>query len=167
VWARNTHATAAILCILAALSLLSNEWRWRQHLPTKPFDTNVAAFLRKRGEPDAMLLARPDEFIPQARTGHPVLVEVATPSLISYMPELGPAIQQTYTDLYGIRFDTRHDPSRPSWQTLWQQRSAADWTRLAHTYGFHYVIAPADIPLNLPPLLEDPADTLYGIPKTQ
>ena len=161
---RAQAVAGTVICLLACLSLLGNEWRWRTHLPVSPFDRSVTRELAKRSEPYAMLVAAPDEFILQARTGHPVLVETATPSLISYMPSLAPAIQQIYQDLYGIRFDLPPDPAAPTWQQIWAERSQAQWQALGSKYGFRYIIAPATPSIDLPPVIQDRATSLYELP---
>jgi len=156
---------AILWCGAAGLgiALIANEARWRTNLPVSDFDRRVTAILDERGDPDALVVARPDEFLLQARTGHPVFVETATASLISYMPDLGPAIQQMYHDVYGIRFDTADSPEI-HWARLWQERTKAEWRALGQHYGFRYAIAPAGCVLDLPRLDGDDNNTLYAVP---
>ncbi len=152
-------ATAA--CAVLAALLLVSEVRAREHLPRSAFDAEVAATLADRGQPDALLLAHPYEFLLQVRTGHPVLVETATASLMSYLPELGPGIQQTYLDLYGIRFDQPPTAGRNAWKSLWQQRTKHEWNTLAERYQFDYVVAPAPLVLDLDRVATGDSAALY------
>lgn len=155
----------AALGLVAAAALVAHQYRYRQELPTPDFSVRVAAYLAEQGQPRAMLATPPEDLLRQAHTGHPVLAEVATPSLISYKQEIGPAIAQLYADLYSIHFSL---PVRetPSWESLWQTRSAQEWHQLAETYGFAYVIAPINLPLNLQPVLADTATALYAVTTT-
>ncbi len=155
----------AAVCFAACLALLGHQWRWREHMPLSAFDRRVAEHLRDQGEGQAMLLACPDEFILQARTGHPVLVETATPSLISYMPALGPVIQKIYHDIYGIRFDLPAPEHAETWEELWAARTRSQWQTLAQRYRFRYLIAPAAMALDLPTVFEQDATALYRIPE--
>lgn len=158
------HAIATLLCVVLAVVLLYGEARTRRHLPKSEFDKQITETLRQRGDTKAMLAARPNEFLLQARTGHPVLVEAATASLMSYLPSLGPCIQKIYVDIYGIRFDTPPEPTvggTAPWLLLWQERPRAKWLALAEDYGFSYVVAPPAITLDLPLILDDTGGRLY------
>lgn len=153
-----------VLGATAALAVLLNydQFMSREQLPRSEFDQKVAEYLGERGERDAVLLAHPSEFLLQARVGNPVLVETQTASLMSYLPELGPWIQQTYMDLYGIRFDQPPPADVDAlWRAVWAVRPAQDWAALAQDYGIGYVIAPASVPLDLEPVLTGAEKTLY------
>lgn len=147
------RATAAACVLLVALTLFGQA-AGRNPLPRSDFDHEVTAVLAERGDAAAMLVAQPDEFLLQARTGHPVLVEAATASLMSYLPEIGPTINQMYDDIYGIRFD---QPAATPWRDLWAAREADTWHRLARHYGFHYVITYDRLELDLPLVLKTPS----------
>jgi hypothetical protein len=142
--------------------MLYHQWICRESLPKGTFTERVSTYLAEADQPDAMLLARPDEYMLQARTGHPVLVEAATPSLISYIPKLGPAIEKTYEDIYGMRFQKAGETKIP-WSNLWRERSREEWESLGTRYGFDYVIAGRGTELNLDALLADEHLTLYAV----
>lgn len=154
---------APIVGLLVAALLLGHQGRYRRWLPTPEFDQQVAAYLAEQGEAGAMLVVPPEDSLRQAHTGHPVLAEVATPSLISYQPEIGPAIAQIYRDIYAIRF-ALSESETPSWETVWKRRPTIGWQVLGNRYGFRYVIAPADLPLDLSRMLADESSALYAIP---
>jgi len=154
---------ASVVCLLVTALLLGHQGRYRQWLPIPEFDRQVAAHLAERGESGAMLVVPPEDSLRQAHTGHPVLAEVATPSLISYRPEIGPAIARIYADIYAIRFVLPPAES-PSWETVWKRRPTIGWQMLGTRYGFRYVIAPADLPLHLSRVLADESNVLYKIP---
>ena len=61
---------------------------------------------------------------------------------------------------YGVRFDRPPNPTE-SWETRWAARQRADWQALADTYGFHYVVAPEALGLDLPVVLEHQGEALY------
>ena len=134
------------------------QYTQRNPLPLTPLDRILLVQPDKTG----MVVARPDEFLLQAKTGHPVLVETATASLMSYMPSLAPVIQQLYSDVYGIRFDTSSSAS-DKWLQVWQIRSRSEWRTLAQKYGFRYVIAPFGIMLDLPEIATTENGILYGV----
>lgn len=162
--ARFVHSRLLIaLCLIVAALLLQHQWRYRQSLPNSDFHERVTAYLAGHDAGDAMLLARPDEYMLQARTGHPVLVEAATPSLISYLPTVAPVIEQTYQDIYGISFKLREEGgASPSWEVVWKERTDAQWRDLAQRYQFQYVIAAKHLDINLDEVLADEYQALYA-----
>lgn len=153
-------AAAVGVVLLAMATLLAHQAHFRQTLPSSAFEQHAAAYLGENAPPGAMLAGPPDSILLQARTGHPVLAEAATPSLLSYAPALGPSIENLWHDLYGVRFVLPGATAVP-WQDLWRNRTAAQWRALAEHYGFAYVAAPADTPLQLPVAVRDSAGVLY------
>ncbi len=133
-------------------------------LPVSAFESRIAAQLDTTETP--LLLASPDNILLQAKTGIPVLAEAATPSLISYLPEIGPAIDTLYRDLYGYGFtrDDQKDAFPLARDILWQGRSTEEWRTLAQRYGFTHVITPASWSLNLDRLLAEEDYALYAVP---
>lgn len=156
--------TAALLGAALLLAIMETR-RGIPHLPTPGFAQDVAAYLKAQGEPDAMVAARPDETLLQAYTGHPVLVEMATPSLMSYMPALGPSINMIYARVYGIQFAfLEAGAGQPApWTETWRQRRRDEWRTLSETYGFRYVAAAAGLELDLPKALQSGGFTLYAV----
>lgn len=151
----------ALACVAIALACAALQPH--QTLPRTPFELRVASVLRQRNREDAMLAVPPDSYTAQARTGHPVLAEAVTPSLISYMPGLAPAINRLWRGLYGVPLEQPPPGAPPpaSWETVWRQRPAEDWRALARRYEFDYVVAPERVPLRLPLVLEDGGMALY------
>jgi hypothetical protein len=113
------------------------------------------------------LLAPPDNLLLQATTNHPVLADVATPSLISYVPAIGPSIESMYRDIYGITFQLPHPgvsgESLVPWQRHWRERDYATWYELSGRYEFTFVLAPVDLPLQLTEILADESYALYAV----
>jgi hypothetical protein len=66
-------------------------------------------------------------------------------------------------DLYGIDFRTPAEASS-LWRELWADRSPEQWGRLAERYGFQYVVAPADVAVELPAALGSAHSVLYCVP---
>lgn len=159
------RALVAGLCVILGLELLAEQAAYRVHLPVSPFDSRLAAELAARGEVHAMLAAPPNEFLLQARTGHPVFIETATASLMSYMPALAPAINSMYHDAYGVSFDgpPRATPAVP-WTNLWHTRTAAEWQAFGERYGIHYLVAGSSLVVQLPLVFGDAHLSLYRIP---
>ena len=162
--ARFIHLRLLItLCLAVATLLLQHQWRYRQSLPNSDFNERVTTYLAEQNAPDAMLLARPDEYMLQARTGHPVLLEAATPSLISYLPSVAPVIEQTYQDIYGISFKLQgQELASPTWEAIWKQRTAQEWAELTARYQFQYVVAAKGLELNLDEVVADEYRALYA-----
>ncbi len=154
-----TALAAAIL--LALLAAIYGQARFHQKLPVSMFAREIRTTLQD--EPGALLAGPPDTLLLQAHTGHPVLAETATPSLISYVPAIGPAINQLYEDLYGISF-LNPTASSVSWDQLWRERSLQEWQMLSKRYGFHYVISLPSAEVQLPLMFADSSAVLYKIP---
>ena len=106
---------------------------------------------------------------------HPVLMELETLYLMTYLPALAPVIGEMARDFYGIdyadpahlaRFLTRgrveiiKDPLRRAWQS----RTSNEWLGLSKKYHFRLVLSPTRVPLDLTPALRGPVWTLYTIP---
>ena len=159
---RGTVPSVLMLAFIVATTQLWGQYAMREHLPQTSIDRAVIERLSGPDTTNALIVAQPDEFLLQARTGHPVFVESATASLMSYIPALAPVIQQMYVDVYGIRFDTPPPPPI-TWQHVWQIRSRTEWNMLAQKYGFRYVLAPHDITLDLTEVLSDTNWTLYEV----
>lgn len=153
--------------VAGTLIALAGQGLCRDHLPRSAFDVAAAHAMAGAGDRGAMIAGRPDEFTLQARTGHPVFVESATASLISYMPELGPAINSMYHDVYGIRFDHAPDGTGSGWEQLWEARTPAEWQAAAGKYGVRYLVAPSHVDLTLELILEQYGSRLYRIPRTE
>lgn len=152
-------ASASLLALIAAVCI---QIQFRQELPVPSFDQQLRTTLTD--EPNAMLVGPPDTLLLQAHTGHPVLAETATPSLISYVPALGPEINRLYEDLYGISF-LNPTSSYTSWDQIWSERTLQEWQTLSNQYKFHYVISLPSIKLQLPILFDTAGATLYQIPE--
>ncbi len=166
-WNPLRSATLAVIAILLAIGAATyHQWRFREELPRSDFDRQVAYFLREHNPSGAPVVTEPFSYYLQARLDQPIFVEATTPSLISYLPRLGPLINRLYTDLYGIDFRRPAPDAAPPkpWETLWSERSTESWKNLAHTYGFRYVLTPGPLPLALTRVMDDGTSTLYVVP---
>lgn len=163
VYTRGEGLGVAALCGLTVLFLLAGEAKGRAHLPRNGFEKRVEAYLVSQGKPGAMLAGAPDTFLLQAKTGHPVLADAVTPSLMSYMPSLAPSIQSIFDDLYGIRFDKPPQGQNRRWQSVWTRRSRVEWVRLSGKYGFEYVVALDALTLDLDAVVRDGPFVLYHV----
>ncbi len=110
----------------------------------------------------------------QAKTGYPVLIELETLHLMSYMPSLAPVVGSLVRDIYGIDYQNsaalrRYCPNRrlnvwcPIWREIWAERSRDEWVDLSRKYDFRLVLAPTGTSLDLPRVLQGPVWTLYLI----
>ena len=160
---RSIRSMAAMVIAVGAIALLWRQFQHRRQLPVAEFSAGVARELAGRDR--VLLLAPPDNLLIQATTNLPVLAEVATPSLISYVPEIGPSIDRLYTELYGITFriPAASAVQGPDWTALWRERSEASWKELSRRYGFTHIIAPAALPLRLPEIFADDGYALYAV----
>lgn len=157
-----TPPLLATACAVALSTGLLHQWNYRAPLPRSPFDKEVAAYLAAHDDPRAFLVAPQETYSLQARTGKPILVEAATASHLSYVPSLGPLIQQLHEDLYGLRFDRPVQPK--PWEQVWRERSGTEWHHLAQKYNFHYLVAPSSVKLDLPMTIKGDSEILYHVP---
>ncbi len=153
----------ALILLVGSTFTLLQQHRLAHSLPFSSFESQVASRLSETE--GALLLAAPDSILLQAKTGVPVLAEAATPSLISYVPEIGPAIDTLYRDLYGYGFapDGQDKAFSLARDILWQGRSTEEWRQLSQTYGFTHVITPATWSLNLTRVLAEEDYALYAV----
>ncbi len=156
---RAARVCAAAFAVLLA-SALAHEagagWRvWNDADP-------ALDWLREQAPRDALLAAPHDQVDLQARTGVPILATYETHQFIPYLPALAPATLQLYAAVYGEAPGSRFSYAL----TAWRDRSTAAWQRLAETYGFTMVLAPARVPLKLPavPGAESEAWRVYRVP---
>jgi hypothetical protein len=151
---------AAVLIFVAGAVFLYQQLMQRQMLPVGGFERSVQSYLAARGETDAMLVGPPKQLLLQAKTNHPVIADMALPYMITYLPSIGPSVCKLFEDVYGIRLT---DKDAADWQTVWAARPRDAWKSVAETYSFRYVVAPANLPLNLRKVLSTPADSLYAV----
>jgi hypothetical protein len=132
---------------------------------------------RREGVGDEMLLPAvfPRSAL-QATTGHPVLVDLDTLWIMTYMPSQAGVIADLVREVYGVDYadrraleamadeDGRVAVRSPSWLALWTARTEADWGELAGRYGFRYVLAPSGTELALPVRVSGPVWTLFEVP---
>jgi len=134
------------------------------------------AWLDANAAPDAPVLTT---FLPnpelQAKTRQPVLFEHKTLWMMTYMPDLAPAIGMMARDLYGVDYENlpwletacggaRVGTYCDAWSRDWEQRSPEQWRRLREKYRFHLVLASSTTPLHLPVAVAGRRWTLYTIP---
>jgi len=153
----------AVASILLAV-LTYTEWTSRTSLPRSAFETRVAAYLDAQDEKQALLVGAPFQLLLQARTGHPVMTDMALPSWIPYMPNLGPAVDEIYQNIYGVSFlDTPGSGHDKDWRETWAARTAEEWRKLGDRFSFQYVVAPREMPLPLPLVLQDDSGRLFSL----
>jgi len=162
---RRGFMVAEVAAGLLLVSLLAREWGSRAHLPVSRFEGAVRAYLADRGEGDALLVARYHQEGLQARTGHPVMTDMASPTWIPYRPSLGPAFAGMYRDLYGLDLapGPGAGPMPVAWHAVWPEKTLAEWRRLGERYGFRYVVAPGFMELPLKPVVEGVHERLYRV----
>lgn len=152
------RAAPALLAITVVFVSMQDR---QPHLRVGAFEGAVKEHLAD--EPDAMIAAAPDAFLMQAQTGHPVFVETATMSLLSYMPDLGPVINAMYTDVYGMPISEPR-ASRTPWTETWSARTPEEWRELRR-WEIDYIAAPEDLTLSLTPAIEAGGQRLYRLPE--
>jgi len=157
---RTLAYSAAAIILAAAAVFLYQQLMQRQVLPIGGFERSVQSYLAARGETDVMLVGPPKQLLLQAKTNHPVITDMALPYMITYLPAIGPAVSKLYEDVYGIRLT---DKLEADWQTVWEQRPPDTWRSIAGKYSFRYVIAPANLHLNLRKVLATNTDALYAV----
>jgi hypothetical protein len=148
-------------CAVALALMLAVKAQRRDHLPRSSFDRTAASIMEDSG---MMVAGRPDEFTLQARLKRPVLVESATASLISYMPELGPSINQIFGEFYGMRFDAA---SGSNWEVVWATRTPQEWRALGERYSVGYLAAPEEVDVDLELVFAEDGSRLFRIPHAE
>jgi hypothetical protein len=176
-------ALAACCLLTAALATpgdhVPNNWdategRWYQQ---SQFDRDLNAWLSRNSAPNEMLVvAMWPRSAFQVVTGHPVIADIDTLMMVTYMKSLTGAVNLLSRDLYGIDYsneaqiqsvlnrDRMLRPTSPVWLDAWRSRKREEWQRLGQRYGFRLVIAPRSVPLDLPSAIEGPVWTLYVVP---
>ncbi len=163
---------AAVLCVLGTLRLRQAE----EGSLVRPFDADLAGWLRQNAAPGELLLP---PLLPrtqlQAKTGHPVLLELGTLWLMPYLPELSSVIGRLGADLYGVDYADRAGLQRLApegflgqhssvWRRAWERRGREEWRVLGQRYDLRLVLAPADWEVALEPELVGGEWVLYSIP---
>jgi hypothetical protein len=172
---------AGTVCFLVAAAALYREWNLRdnpgERLAQTPFEQAVCSYLDGRGDSRAMIAVPPMQWRLQERFGHPVTTDAATMSWIPYHEYIGPTIYKLYKDLYDVDITETAGVSRPlTWEQIWARflhyeqvwarRDLKEWQELGDMYGFHYVLAPTNISVQLPVAIEGPLANLCLIPAT-
>ena len=157
--------TVAGLAVALVAALTYGQWVGRDHLPVSAFEHRVAAYLAGQGEPDALIVADYQQEGLQARTGHPIMADMATITWIAYKPSLGPTMDKLYGDVWGLHFAPRPSPEpAKAWFEHWAERDRGAWQALGETYGFRYVVAPNFVAPDLRCVVEGDTQSLYEIP---
>lgn len=139
-------------------------------------DRELKDWLDKYAAPDEPVLTPP---VPRAelqtKTGHPVLMELETLYVMTYMPRLAPVIAGMMRDLYGVDYsDTVQLPRlavrgrvdlETVWIEIWKNRTREDWQALARKYHFRLVLSPVTTTLKLPESFRSGGWILYSIPE--
>jgi len=139
------------------------------------YDQEMTAWLRAHTKPDEMILAQLESATElQVKTGHPVLMELESLLLMTYMRSLAPPLNVMLSDLFGIDY-TRSGQLRGIGQEMkreidvlaahtWEQRKCGEWQELGRRYGFRLVLSFTKVRLRLPTAVAGPEWTLYVIP---
>ena len=157
---------AAALCVAATLVLLRQEAGRRTTLPVGPFERDVAAYFTERDDAPAMLVGPPHQLLLQAKTGQAVMSDMALSFMPSYLPGIAPVVDKVFRDVYGVYLGPVPEAQTASigWQEQWRRRTRQHWCELAQAYSFQYVVAPDDVPLDLPIAVAGAGLALYRIP---
>ena len=158
---RALGAATGVLCAVLVLVLLHDRWQNRSHLFRTAFDVEVAEYLEKQGEPDALIVSPPWAHDLLSRIGSPTMTDYCIPQIIAYVPPLAPSIKKLYSDIYCVYFE---HPDRKDEDDRWTQHTRAQWQTLAAQYAFRYVLAPNGATVDLPRVLEGELSSLYRVP---
>lgn len=178
-WGQVALLCACLVSSLAALprssqnEVFTNMPRWDM---VSQYDRELSQWLVTHARPNEMILpAIMPQTKLQPRINHPVLMELESLYLMTYMPSLSPKIGTMTRDLYGVDYADRDRINRisqggrlslfsPVWREVWKTRKRDEWRELGRKYDFRLVLAPADTPLDLPVALPGPHWSLYEIP---
>lgn len=129
----------------------------RESLSVHPLQAEVVRYLEERGESDSMLVPPYWDVAWLARTRHPIFADYQAAHHMTYMPQLAPALKKMHAEVYGFPVDGEDDSPLSDWPT----RTAEAWRALAETYEFDYILAPAEMTLQIDPVLEGHPYNLY------
>lgn len=152
-------AYQCIALVTLFVLLLLKQGGHREHLPIRPLQQDVVAYLAEQGESEAMLVPPYWDVAWLARTRHPIFADYQAAHHMTYIPALAPALKKMHAEVYGFTVDG------PSGTPLapWPDRSPGAWERLGEAYGFRYILAPSEMTLHLPPVLEGQPYNLYRV----
>jgi hypothetical protein len=169
-------ATAALFgaaVLTTALSIpgpkLVDEQSWGK---ISSYEKGLGWWLASHSSPDEMVLP---PVVPrtelQAKVNRPVLMELETLYLMTYMPSLAAPIGMMAKDLYGIDFTdpdqlvevfSSRNLSQKTLDRIWIERTQEEWRSIGRKYKFRFVLSRN--PLHLSAVFPGPTWTLYCIP---
>jgi len=112
----------------------------------------------------------------QQKTAHPVLIELETLWMLTYMPELGSTVGPMVKDFFEVDYADREamlalshggrfELEDPHWSRVWSERPESGWRELAEKYDFELVVSPQETPLQLPRVVDGTRADLYRVPR--
>ncbi len=135
-----------------------------------------------RGIPPGELIPSPDYHLVQLESQHPVVWFPDVRTGIPYAPEAGPALERMLTDIYG--WHGLYDPpllrfGAAAWENItnvegtwaedlrpvWENRSEAEWQRIATLYGARMVLVPCDYKMRIPQIQRVGGKCVYALPE--
>ncbi len=181
---RPMHAVLVLACILLAAVVIPDrrldpwdrsQFRWDV---LSPYDVALREWLSRNARPGELILpALFPRLEIQPKAGFPVLAELETLYIMTYMPSQSGVIGTMAKELYGLDYT---DPEylrraaekgrgrvrpEPAWQAPWAKRTRAEWQALARKYKFRLVLSYYETPLDLPVALPGSHWNLYKIPE--
>jgi hypothetical protein len=176
-------ATGALLVMVVGCASLALPGRTRDRLQPQYVrwdmasadDRAIGEWLRSNASRDEMVLAG---YLPrselQVKTSQPVLFEMKTMWIMTYMPDLAPLINRMVHDLYGVDYGNAEQLSRlcPDgrlsawcrvWDDNWADRTRDEWREVGGRYGFRLVVNESRVPLDLEVAVAGERWTLYTI----
>jgi hypothetical protein len=109
----------------------------------------------------------------QAKMDRPVLMEMETLFLVTYMAGLAPVLDVMTRDLYGVDFELISDLEGECavsvsewcsvWLDRWRDRSREEWRELSRKYNFTLVMSPSEIEVDLDLKVAGSVWSIYSI----
>src|SRR5678816_3476952 len=150
------RARRALLVLPALASLVA--WRPIAMATWRSLDAPPPATLFANLRPDSeTIVSESDLHLVQLHTRQRILLDGGGLDQLPYAPEIGPDMVAILRDVYGVDFDHPTElhkgkiPDEPS-RTVWAARTRAEWSLLAHRYGFTKVLTRESLRLDLDPL---------------
>lgn len=164
-------AVTAFRIIVMNPANASREWRNADKLEYIKYWGNDS-FYKTVAERTGLLLNVHGNNYVSSLTRRPALIDATVVAGFAMAPECGPAVNRVMQEIYGVDLLTpppeeyrNRDVPAELYRTLWEKRSAVEWSAIRKKFNVSDIIVPLDWKLNLPKVVANNQYRLYSIPE--